>query len=46
MATAAFPGARFAEDRASEANKNDAELRENRLVQEVTGLGILDKNPD
>jgi hypothetical protein len=33
-------------DRAREANKNDAELRERRLTQEVKGLGILDKKPD
>ena len=33
-------------DRAREANKNDAALRESRLMQEVKGLGILDKKPD
>ena len=33
-------------DRARETDKNDAELRESRLMQEVTGLGILDKQPD
>ena len=33
-------------DRAREANKNDAELRESRLMQEAKGLGILDKKPD
>lgn len=31
-------------DRAREANKNDAELRESRLVQEFKG--ILDREPD
>jgi hypothetical protein len=31
-------------DRAREANMNDAELRENRLVQEFKG--IIDREPD
>ena len=33
-------------DRAREVSKNDAEVRESRLMQEVKGLGILDKKPD
>jgi len=33
-------------DRAREVYKDDAEVRESRLRQEVKGLGILDKKPD
>ena len=33
-------------NRAREENKNDAELREIRLVEEFKGQGILDKKPD
>jgi len=33
-------------DRASEVNRSDAARRESRLVQEVKGLGILDKKPE
>jgi NADH dehydrogenase len=33
-------------DRVAEASKNDAEIRERRLMQEGKDLGILDKKPD
>jgi len=33
-------------DRAREMYKDDAEVRESRLSQQVKGLGILDKKPD
>jgi hypothetical protein len=33
-------------DRAREASKDDAEVRESRSTREVKELGILDKKPD
>ena len=33
-------------DRARETNEKDAERRESKLMQEVKGLGILDKRPN
>ena len=33
-------------DRARETNEKDAERRESKLMQEVKGLGILDKRPE
>jgi hypothetical protein len=33
-------------ERAREANKNDAELRESRMVEEFKELETLDKKPD
>ena len=33
-------------DRVAAASRDDAEVRESRLVQEVKGLGILDRKSD
>lgn len=41
-----FRKAKDLKDRAREASKNDAEVRESRLMQEVKELRILDKKPD
>ena len=38
--------AKALKDRAREASNNDAEVRESGLMQEVKGLGIVDKKPD